>query len=65
MRLTLDITRCEGHGRCYDLAPNLFRPDTEGHADLIEPEQEVPAADESSALAAVRNCPEHALAFEP
>lgn len=64
MRLTIDVTRCEGHGRCYDLAPALFRPDDEGHADLIEPAEEVPKADEANALAAVRNCPEQALTLE-
>jgi ferredoxin len=65
MRLTIDVTRCEGHGRCYDLAPALFRPDDEGHADLVAPAGQIPTADEASALAAVRNCPEHALTLEP
>ena len=65
MRLTIDVTRCEGHGRCYDLAPALFRPDDEGHADLVAPAGQVTTADEADALAAVRNCPEHALTLEP
>jgi ferredoxin len=65
MRLLIDVDRCEGHGRCYDLAPELFRPDDEGHAELVEPAGEVPASHETSALAAVRNCPERALTVDP
>jgi ferredoxin len=65
MRLVIDFARCEGHGRCYDLAPELISPDDEGHADLIAPLGELPASLEMDALAAVRNCPEHALNVEP
>jgi ferredoxin len=65
MRLTIDIASCEGHGRCYDLAPTLFRPDDEGHAELVAPAGDVAAKDEATALAAVRNCPEHALTLGP
>jgi ferredoxin len=65
MRLVIDVARCEGHGRCYDLAPALFRPDDEGHAELVNPAGEVAAPHEADALAAVRNCPERALNVEP
>jgi ferredoxin len=65
MLLTIDTARCEGHGRCYDLAPTLIQPDDEGHADLVDSTGEVRPGQEASALTAVRNCPEHALTLEP
>jgi ferredoxin len=64
MRLTIDVTRGEAHRRDYEFAPSLIRPDDEGHADVIEPAEEVPETDEASARAAVRNCPELAPTFE-
>ncbi|MBV8693003.1 MAG: ferredoxin [Actinobacteria bacterium] len=61
MRLTIDVERCQGHGRCYDLAPELFAPDDAGHAVLVDPDGTVGADDEARARDAVRNCPEGAL----
>jgi ferredoxin len=29
MKIVLDIERCQGHGRCYDLARELFDVDDE------------------------------------
>jgi ferredoxin len=65
MRLRTDVTRCQGHGRGSDLAPGLFRPDDEGHADLIEAAEEIRNADEVNARAAARLCPEPAVTLEP
>jgi ferredoxin len=64
MRITVDRDRCEGHGRCYDLAAELFRPDDEGHALLVDSGGAVPPEHEAKAVAAVRNCPEQALALD-
>ena len=36
MRVHVDEARCEGHGRCYDLAPDLFEPDE--HRELARDE---------------------------
>jgi ferredoxin len=60
MRLTLDSEVCAGHGRCYELAPELFEPDDEGHAVLLV-DGELSSQDEAAAQVAVRNCPERAL----
>jgi len=60
MRLTLVPELCAGHGRCYELAPELVEPDDEGHALLLAT-GELPPEDETAAAAAVRNCPERAL----
>jgi ferredoxin len=65
VRIVIHADRCEGHGRCYDLAPELIRPDAEGHAELIVMDGDVPSEFLEQATAAVRNCPERALSLEP
>lgn len=61
-RLTIDESRCAGHGRCYSLAPELFAPDDdEGYGEVIAQ----PAADSlDAAQRAVQNCPEQAVRLE-
>jgi ferredoxin len=63
MRITLDAEKCQGHGRCYALAPTIFDTDDEGYAVLL-----VTAADgqltpeqEAAATLAADNCPEYAI----
>ncbi|HXQ90092.1 MAG TPA: ferredoxin [Acidimicrobiales bacterium] len=63
MRITLDTGLCQGHGRCYTLAPDLFDSDDLGHCVLLV--DEVPAGHEDEARTGVDNCPEHALTLEP
>ena len=62
MRLLLDAERCQGHGRCYMLAPDLFDADDVGHCVLLV--DEVPAGLEADAKNGVDNCPEQALSIE-
>jgi ferredoxin len=62
MRIRLDADRCQGHGRCYVLAPDLFDADDYGHCVLLV--DEVPAGREDDARTGVENCPEQALALE-
>jgi ferredoxin len=64
MELAVDADRCQGHGRCYDLAPELFDADEEGHAVLLTPGGQVGAEAEAAAARAVRSCPEQALSLE-
>jgi ferredoxin len=59
MRVTVDADRCEGHARCWDICPEVFDLDDEGHAVVIV--DEVPAYLEGKARDAVRNCPERAI----
>ncbi|HVV22939.1 MAG TPA: ferredoxin [Pseudonocardiaceae bacterium] len=63
MRLRIDNERCQGHGRCYDLAPDLFGEDDEGYATLVG-DGVVPAGREDDARLAVANCPESAISTE-
>lgn len=62
MRITFDPDRCQGHGRCYSLASDLFDSDDFGHCLLLV--DEVPEGREDDARSAVENCPEQALALE-
>lgn len=62
MRIRLDRDACQGHGRCYMLAPDLFDSDDVGHCVLLV--DEVPAGREADARSGVENCPERALTIE-
>jgi ferredoxin len=64
VRLVIRAERCEGHGRCYDIAPQLFKPDDEGHSELATPDGVVAPEHAEHASAAVWNCPERALSLE-
>jgi ferredoxin len=63
MRLTLDRSACQGHNRCYLLAPELFDVDDEGYAVLVG-DGTVPEGLEDKARLAVDNCPEFAITVE-
>jgi ferredoxin len=63
MRVRVDDERCEGHGRCYALAPELFEPDDIGNSHEVD-DGNVTAGMEDKARLAVANCPERAIAIE-
>lgn len=63
MRIVVDHDACQGHGRCYDLAPEVFEADDEGYVVLLV-DGELPPELEGPAGTAVRNCPERALSLE-
>jgi ferredoxin len=62
VHIRLDADRCQGHGRCYVLAPDLFDADDYGHCVLLV--DEIPAGREEDARSGVENCPEQALSLE-
>ena len=64
MRIKLDNEKCQGHGRCYALAPSLFESDDEGYAVLLAADGVVPDGQEAQAQLAVDNCPEYAIEAE-
>jgi ferredoxin len=63
MRIVYDRATCQGHGRCYSLAPELFDSDDEGYAVVLG-DGEVPAELEGKARLAADNCPEYAIRIE-
>lgn len=63
MRVILDSTKCQGHGRCYSLSPDLFDTDDEGYA-VLKVSGDVPSELEDDARAAADNCPEYAITVE-
>jgi ferredoxin len=60
LRSRIDPGRCQGHGRCYDLAPALFGEDDEGYGQVLG-DGAVPPGKEKDARLAVSNCPERAI----
>ncbi len=60
MRINLDSDACQGHNRCYMLAPELFDTDDEGYA-ILRIDGEIPKDLEEKAMLAVDNCPEFAI----
>lgn len=62
MKLKIDPSLCQGHGRCYDLAPDLFGEDEEGYGTVLD-DGIVPPGREHNAQVAVSNCPERAISL--
>ena len=60
MKVQIDSERCQGHGRCYDLAPGLFGEDEEGFGQVLG-DGVVPPGREHEARLAVANCPVRAV----
>jgi ferredoxin len=60
MKVSVDHERCEGHGRCYSLAPELFEPDEIGNSQT-KIAGKVPRNLEAKARRAEANCPERAV----
>jgi ferredoxin len=60
VKVQIDGGLCQGHGRCYDLAPGLFSDDDEGYGEVLAGGV-VPAGQEDEARRAALNCPEHAI----
>jgi ferredoxin len=60
MKVQIDPGLCQGHGRCYDLAPDLFGADDEGYG-LVLGDGVVPQEAKHNADLAVLNCPEQAI----
>jgi len=60
MRIAVDSEKCEGHNRCYAIAPGLFDVDDFGYATAAG-DGTVPAGMEDKARLAIDNCPEYAI----
>jgi ferredoxin len=60
MKVQINSGLCQGHGRCYDLAPGLFGADDEGYGQVLG-DGIVPQDAEHDANLAALNCPEQAI----
>ena len=58
----MDPDKCEGHNRCFSLAPELFEVDEFGIASTKN-NGEVPKSMEDKADLAIANCPEFAISI--
>jgi ferredoxin len=60
MRVEVNSELCQGHNRCYALAPELFDVDDYGNA-MVVGDGSVAADLEDKARLAAANCPEYAI----
>ena len=60
MKINYNRELCQGHSRCYMLAPEIFDVDDEGYA-VLKIEGEIPAELHDKAQLCVDNCPEYAI----
>ena len=61
-KIITDLDMCQGHGRCYALAPDLFSLDENGYVAVGE--AEVAEEKREKAELACANCPEGAIRLE-
>lgn len=59
MQVTIDAGKCQGHGRCCLLAPEVFEVDDEGYGHVTSPDVPEGRLDEVSR--AISSCPEGAI----
>jgi ferredoxin len=59
MKVSVDPDRCQGHARCWEVFPEAFFLDDEGHASVAV--DSVPAGLEAVVVKAADNCPERAI----
>lgn len=59
MKIRLDRSKCQAHGQCYAVNPDLFPIDDDGYSTLTE--RSIEPGDEQDARAGVAACPEDAL----
>ena len=62
MKVEVDHARCQGHGRCHVLAPELFDLDDLGFSE-VRGGGAVAEGMKDRARSAVDNCPEYAIAI--
>ena len=62
MKVQIDSEKCQGHNRCYALAPELFDVDDYGTAFVLGDGVVAPELADKARLA-VANCPELAISL--
>ena len=59
MNVSVDADVCQGHARCWQICPEVFSLDVEGHSLVATPD--VPVEFEAKVREAADNCPERAI----
>ena len=59
MHISIDSEACQGHGRCYAMAPEVYTADDEGRGEVLDAEIGDGLADQ--ARVGALNCPESAI----
>ena len=62
MRARIDELKCQGQGRCYQIAPGFFSPDDIGQGHVENPD--VPEKLEALVRRAAAACPERAITID-
>ena len=63
MKVRADEERCQGHGLCHMVAPDVFDlKEEDGHVLVLTPD--VPPGLEGEATMGVEGCPERALSMQ-
>jgi len=62
MRIIVHREKCQGHARCWSMAPEIFALDDEGY--IMPGDIEVAPEDEQKAWRGAKSCPERALDIE-
>lgn len=60
VRIAIDPVRCQGHGRCWETAPELVEDDEDGRG-VVRGDGVVAPGREDQARAALNACPERAV----
>jgi ferredoxin len=60
VKIRVDPDKCQGHARCYSLAPELFDVDDYGFS-TVKGDGTVPPELVEKAELAIANCPEFAI----
>jgi ferredoxin len=59
MRVSVDASRCQGHGQCNLVCPEVFQFDEQGFARIVKDEVSRDLC--ADVERAVQNCPEQAI----
>jgi ferredoxin len=57
LNVTVNTDKCQAYGACMKTAPDVFKPDAEGKAQVVDPQ----AAADEIVLRAARSCPYKAI----
>jgi ferredoxin len=62
VKVAVDAGLCQGHARCWDICPEVFSLDDEGHSYVVV--ADVPPELEAKVRQAAANCPERAITVD-